>query len=130
MALKTTVDSWKKSKRHKITLPSGVEVEIEVPNLRHLMQVGEIPNNLIDDIGSSPEDAQITPELLQKQQDFYNKLIKATVKAPEITESDVQELPYEDIEFLTEIALRQRESDALGKHIGGLDQHSNYKSVR
>lgn len=121
---------WKSAKRHKITLPSGFEVEIEIPNLPLLIKTGHFPNDLIDAALGAIKRDEITPELINQQSDFYHKLVALTVKFPEITEEDVPELPYEDIELIAEIATRNRDLDAVGHHIAGLHKSAAWRSFR
>lgn len=122
--------AWKTSKRHDVTLPSGVGVAIEIPNLPLLIKTGQLPNDLIDAaIGAIKRD-EITAELINQQSDFYHKLVALTVKEPEITEADVADLPYEDVELIVEIATRNRDLDALGRHIAGLHKSSEWRHFR
>lgn len=125
--------AWKAAKRHKAILPSGFEVEIELPNLAQMVKTGQIPNNLIDAAvrvatGDVPD--KVTPELLAEQAEFYNKLVVLAVKDPEITEEDVEDLPYEDLEMIVEIATRQRDMDAAYRHLGGLEKVESFRAFR
>src|SRR5688572_20448247 len=106
----SALGKWKKAKRHEVTLASGTVVEIELPNLPALIKGGEIPNTLLDvAIAQQKLDAEITPEQIKEQFVFYRFLVAKTVVSPEITEDDVEELPYEDVEMLVEFATRQRD---------------------
>ncbi len=122
--------AWKKAKRHPVTLPSGFEVEIEIPNLPLLVKTGHFPNDLVDAAIGAIQRQEITKELVDQQSDFYHKLVALTVKSPEITEEDVVELPYEDIELLVELATRNRDVDALGRHIAGLHTSREWRKFR
>ena len=127
----TTKAQWKKAKRHIVTLPSGTVVGIELPDLPALMASGDIPNHLIDAAIESANGAQVTPERLKEQADFYRHLILVTVKEPgDLTEEDVDDLPAEDKELLAEIATRQRDYDALGHHIAGLHKSADWRRFR
>lgn len=122
--------SWKKSKFHDVTCPSGTVVTIQIPNLPALIKSGRVPNELLDAaIGSGP-DTEITKEMIEKQADFYNFLVSITVTDPVVEPHEVSELPYEDVEMIASLALRQRDMDAVYKHIGGLDKVSSFRTFR
>lgn len=129
---KKTADSWKTARRHKITLQSGFQVEIEIPNLPSLVKTGQLPNELVTEALKTISDGpgSLTPELIATQADFYDKLVAITVKVPEITEADVKDLPYEDVELIVEIATRQRDLDAVGHHVGGLHTSKDWLAFR
>lgn len=125
--------SWKARRRHTVTLPSGFEAEIEVPNLPLLVKTGQLPNALVAEALGTVQSGKLTVEAISEQSDFYSKLVVATVKEPEITEDDVtgpDPLPFEDVEMLVEIATRQRDLDALGHHIGGLHTSKAWRTFR
>ena len=128
---KTTLAGWKKAKRHAVTLPSGVQVQVEIPNLPALIKTGQIPNDLVDlTIKAAQGDLIVSKELIEQQADFTSKLVALTVKEPEITEDDVADLPYEDCELIVEVATRQRDLDAEGHHIGGLEKSADFRKFR
>lgn len=122
--------TWKSAKYHKVMCPSGVEVTIVIPNLPALIKSGRIPNQLLDAaIGSGP-DTEITKEMVEQQADFYNYLISITVTEPTVEPHEVADLPYEDVEMLASLALRQRDVDAAYRHIGGLDSIPSFRRAR
>lgn len=125
-----TKAAWVKNKSHEVTLPSGTVVEITLPNMPALMRSGKIPNELMNVAMSADEDTEITPELLKEQANFYRFLVSTTVTAPAITEEDVEDLPYEDIEMIVAFALRQRDMDAVYHHIGGLEKVKSFREFR
>lgn len=125
-----SVEGWKKVKRHEITLNSGFEVEIEVPNLPLLIKTGYFPNDLLDTAVSVMQGQKITPEMITQQADFFHKLVAVTVKDPEVEEAQVSDLPYEDIELICEIATRNRDVDALGRQIAGLHNSREWVNFR
>lgn len=123
-------DAWFKAKRHTITLPSGTVVEIELPNVPALIKSGKIPNELLElAIGTGP-DTEVTREMIEQQAEFYNFLVATTVKDPELTPEEVNQLPYEDIEMIVAFALRQRDMDAVYRHMSGLDRVSSFRKFR
>lgn len=125
-----TVKAWKKARRHTVTLPSGFDVDIEIPNLQAMVKTGQIPNHLIDAAIGAIEQDKVTPELIKEQADFYQMLVVAMVKEPQLEPEDFDDLPYEDIELLVELGTRQRDLDAVGAHIGGLHKSSDFRKFR
>ncbi len=124
--------AWKKAKRHDVTLPSGFEVEVEIPNLPQMVKTGQIPNDLLDAALGAIKQQQITPDLIKEQADFFNLLVTTMVKDPVITVEELEndEIPYEDVELLVEIGTRQRDLDALGRHISGLHKVEEWRKFR
>jgi len=127
---KGSLADWKKSKRHEVVLPSGFMVEIEIPNLPQLVKTGHFSNDLMEAAIGVISKQEITRDLIDKQADFYTKLVALTVKSPEITEEEVSELPFEDVEMLVELATRNRDIDALYRHIGGLHRSATWRNFR
>lgn len=127
-----SLSEWKKNKIHAITLPSSTVVEIEVPDLPTLVKTGVIPNELVDIAIGVAQGKKITRDDIVQQADFYNKLCALSVKAPAVSEEDFASgiLPFEDKEMIVEIATRQRDLDAIGHHIGGLEKLSEFKNFR
>lgn len=128
---KPTLEGWKKARTHQVTLASGYEVEIQIPNLPELASSGEFPNHLVEtaiDVASG--ETKVTIEEVKKQAEFYRHLISKTVVTPALTVEDVAEIPFEDIELLASIATRQRDVDALGHHIAGLDANEDWRRFR
>lgn len=128
---KTTLAAWKAAAVHDITLSSGVEVKIVIPNLPELVSAGEFPNHLVETaISVATGETKVTAEEIKAQAEFYRELVSRTLKEPEITPDDVKVLPFEDIELLASIATRQRDVDALGEHIAGLDKSEQWRKFR
>lgn len=127
----TTLAAWKKNAVHPVTLASGTEVEIKIPNLPELVSAGEFPNHLVDTaIAVATGETKVTSEEVKAQAEFYRELVSRTVVTPALTPEDVRELPFEDIELLSAIATRQRDVDALGHHIAGLDSNADWRKFR
>jgi hypothetical protein len=125
-----TLAQWKKAKRHNVTLPSGVTVAIEIPDLPELLKTGQIPNDLIEAAIKSVQGEKVTPELIEQQPEFYKQLVLKTVAEPKLTEADYDDIPYEDKEMIVELATRQRDLDALGHHIAGLHTSRDFRRFR
>lgn len=127
-----TAAQWKKLKTHPITLPSSAVVDIEIPDLPNLVKTGAIPNELVDVAIGVANGKKVTREDIIQQADFYNKLCAITVKNPAVSEDDFASgaVPFEDKELIVELATRQRDLDAVGHHIGGLEKVSAWRSFR
>lgn len=128
-----TAAEWKKNKNHTITLLSGTVVEIRIPDLPTLVKTGNIPNELIDvAISVSEGKKKINRETIIEQADFFNLLCSLTVVTPKVSLEDfaADVLPFEDKEMLVEFATRQRDIDAIGHHIAGLEQVKSFREFR
>jgi hypothetical protein len=127
-----SVSAWKKAAKHVVKCPSGVDVGIRIPDLPALIEAGEIPQNLLDAAlgAASGSDERPSKELIIQQREFTDRLVQLTVIEPKLTEADVSEVPYEDKEFLVAVATRQRDLDAEGKHIAGLDKSERFRRFR
>ena len=134
---------WKQSKVHDVTLPSGFEVKIELPDLATMIKGGQVPNELLDAAtkiaaGQSliaPEDRDDTEksrELIKTISDFQAFLVAQTVKDPEVTKEEVAngDLPAEDVELLVNFALRKTDIDAIGHQLGGLETVDSFRQIR
>lgn len=124
---------WKKNAVHYPMLPSGSVVGMIVPDLNALIESGDIPNHLLDaaiSVAGAPQDQPPTKELLVKQREFTDVLTAKAVVEPKVTEEDARDLPYEDKEMITAIATRQRDLDAEGRHIAGLDKSEKFRKFR
>lgn len=127
---KTSVTSWKSRKRHTVTLASGTVVDIEIPNLPLLIKIGKIPNHLIESAVKLQESRHVTAEDVAEHYDLMRKLVAVTVKAPELTEEQVDDLPFEDVEMLAQFAFRERDMDAVGHHLGDLEKVESFRDIR
>jgi len=133
---KTTKTSWKKAAVHEgVTLPSGTVVSIKLPNLSLMLKTGNIPNSLVEAAvemqnAMSRGTAEITKEMIEQQWDYYSFLVAKTVVEPEITQEEVADIPAEDVEMLVEFATRQRDIDAVYRHIAGLDKMESFRRFR
>jgi nucleotide-binding universal stress UspA family protein len=136
----TSKAQWKRSKTHEVTLPSGAEVKIELPDLAAMIKGGQIPNELLDvatKVGSgqsiaADEDGAEKRKLLGQAVDFNAFLIEKTVVDPKVTAEEVinEEIPAEDADLIVQLALRRTDFDAVGKHLGGLDTVPSFRKFR
>lgn len=129
--------AWKKLAVHRITLHSGMEVVIRIPDLTVLLLGDAVPETLratalgqvFEDIASQiaetggengkPEpdpDAQM--DSLRKLTDLQRWLVVQMLVEPTIEAGDLDEMPADDVNLLTLIAIRERDRDALGVTIG------------
>jgi hypothetical protein len=130
-AAPTRLDEWKAAKLHKnVTLPSGTKVDIILPNLPKMLQTGEVPNPLVQAAVDAQQGQRVTEETIREQFDFYKFLVAQTVKNPALHEDDVADLPFEDIEMLVELASRNRDLDAVGHHLSGLETVGAFRTFR
>lgn len=131
----TDAASWGQAAFHLVTLPSGAVAKIRIPDLPALIETGEIPQHLLDAALGVAAKPNKTPskELIVQQREFTDCLVMQTVIEPPLSEADLDSkhgIPYEDKEMLVEIATRQRDLDAEGNHIGGLEKSEKWRKFR
>lgn len=131
---KLSKTAWKKSKFHEVTLPSGAQVTMRLPNLPEMAKAGTLPNHLLDAaIGAAgaSTDEKSTTDSLKDTAEFNTFIVLAAVVEPaDLTEADVADLPTEDVDMIVALATRQDDMDALGHHIGGLHKSSEWRRFR
>lgn len=122
--------AWTKRAVHHITLPSGFQPDIKIPNLALLAKLNKIPEKLRQiaaqealEPGSGLDAArdstgQIDPEVVKESVELQEWLVIEMVVNPVLTVEDLPGLPQEDLEMLVEIAERRRDTDATGHCIG------------
>lgn len=128
-----TKGDWKKKKAHPVTLPSGAVVEIQIPDLPALIAAGRIPQGLLDvavKAASGQADTNISPEQMKQQKEFTDQVVLVSVVKPEITEADLDDIPYEDKEMIVQFAMRDRDLDAVGNQLGGLQTNEQFRRFR
>lgn len=126
-----TKGQWKKSATHEgITLPSGAVVDIRIPNLPAMVKAGKLPNQLVEVATQAAATGQVPDDLLERLDEYNNFLVVNTVAAPEVEESDVPDLPYEDVEMIVAFATRQIDTDAIGHHLAGLETVDSFRRFR
>lgn len=137
-------EQWKGAKVHTITLPSGAEVDIVLPDLAAMIKGGSIPNELLDvaqkvgsgqpvgDAVTEGEKDGVSKELIGQISEFHAFLVSKTVVNPTVTEAEVLagDLPAEDISVVVQFALRERDFDAVGHHLGGLETVPEFRKFR
>lgn len=132
-SLTSSKTAWKKSGVHKgVVCPSGAVISVRLPNLAELAEADAIPNELVDiaTAAGQVEPDQVPDDALKKLAQLQRFIVSVAVVEPSITPEDVRELPTEDIAFIEQIAYRQRDVDALGNQIAGLDKLAKYATFR
>jgi hypothetical protein len=128
----TSLSGWKKAKTHNVRCPSGVFVKIIIPDLPDLIDSGQLPQHLVESAIAIASRERIKPskELITQQKEFTNVLVEKMVVEPKLSPQDVADIPFEDKEFLVEVATRQTDFDAEGNHIGGLHTSATFRRFR
>lgn len=129
------VGAWKKKRLTggHITLPSGTEVRIEIPNISEMLRANQVPNPLVKfavDAQDALQDMSMDMEKIKEATDFMRWMVSVTVKEPELTPDDVPELPVEDTDMILEFAMRQRDTDTVGHQLHGLETVSAWQNFR
>lgn len=128
---KTTASDWIGQAVHEVTLPSGFKAKIKIPNLPQIIKTGGIPNDLLKAaLKAQSFDVELTEDDLKREAEYNELIVLEAVVEPEITKDDIPSLPYEDLAMLIEIAMRQRDVDAVGHHIGGLETSAEWRRFR
>lgn len=127
-----TLAGWKKNAVHEVLCPSGTRVTIRIPNLARMISAGAIPQHLLDAALGVASGQQATPtvELIKQQSEFTDALVLKAVVAPKLSADDLDDVPYEDMEFIVSIATRARDLDAAGRHIAGLSDLEEFRRFR
>lgn len=127
--------AWKKNAAHSVMCPSGSRITIRIPDIALLVQSGQLPQNLIDvALGRARTDAEEIPtaELVKQEIDFTNFVVKASVVEPVVTDEDLgpDGIPFEDKDFIVQLATRRRDLDVEGEHIAGLNSSEKFRQFR
>jgi hypothetical protein len=138
MPTPSKIDSWKRKRQAggHVTLPSGTEVRIEVPDIMDMLGAGTVPNELVKFAVEASESMalgamDLDAEKFKEAANFKRWVIATTVKEPDGVEpDDIPALPTEDADMLFEFAMRQRDTDALGKHLHGLEKVAEWRQFR
>lgn len=127
-----SVSAWKRAATHYPLCPSGVRVGIRLPDLAEMVEAGEIPNDLVEvALGvASGENKTPSVELIKQQYEFTKLLVQRTVIEPKISDADYADIPFEDKDFLVSLATRQRDVDAEGEHLAGLNKSERFRRFR
>lgn len=125
---------WLRAADHTVTLPSGAVVGIKLPDLPALIEAGELPQGLLDAalkfVSPNAKPEEPSRESIGRDRAFRDLLVQITVTEPKITDADLPNIPVEDKDMIVDFALRQRDLDAVGEHIGGLTKYENFRRFR
>lgn len=128
-----TKEAWKRNRDHLITLPSGTQIKVRLPNLPNLIKGGQVPNPLMKvaiQIATTGSTQGIDEELIAELPDFHRYLVHITAVEPEIALDEVDDIPYEDTELLVALACRETDLDAVGHQLAGLEKIDSYRRFR
>jgi len=134
---------WARRAVHHITLPSGMEVDVRIPDMGALVAADAVPDHLrgavlkrlADDINTFVDDqAETSPgsrhtsveELEQAMKtgaEINDWIVTYMLVEPRLTMDDMRpdsenRPPEEDLELLVKIAQRERDTDARGVRLG------------
>jgi hypothetical protein len=144
-------EQWKGAAVHSITLPSGAKVDIKLPDLAQMIKGGQIPNELLEvaqKVGSgqsigdalaseeqkeADKEKGVSKELIGQISEFHAFLVASTVVEPVVTKEEALTpgfLPAEDLAVIVQFALRERDFDAVGHHLGGLETVPEFRQFR
>jgi hypothetical protein len=125
-----TKANWKKASTSTVTLPSGTEVEIRVPNLPAMVKSGVFPNNLISIAINKITEDEVDESKIKELAEYHDFLVSHMLVKPEVAAEDVKDLPAQDVDMLIAIANRERDMDAVGHHLAGLETHEGFRKFR
>lgn len=129
--------AWKQAGNHVIRLHSGAYVKIRIPDLPAMIEAGHIPNNLLDvalKIAGGAQPKEVNKELIAQSAAFTDVMVTKTVIEPRVgdgeDEINVRDIPVEDKQLIVEIATRQRDVDAEGHYLSGLETSEKFRRFR
>ena len=122
--------AWQKANAHTITLPSGTVVKIKLPNLPEMVKGGSFPNQLLPIAIKRIQEDEITADKISDLADYNRFLVHTMLIQPKVELEDVPTLPPADVDMLISIANRERDMDAVGHHLSGLETVDAFKKFR
>lgn len=122
--------AWQKANAHTITLPSGTVVKIKLPNLPEMIKAGQFPNQLLSIAIKRVQEEEITADKIKELADYHRFIVHTMLIAPKVELEDVPELPPADVDMLIAIANRERDMDAVGHHLSGLETVDAFQKFR
>jgi hypothetical protein len=128
-----SLGGWKKAATHTVRLPSGVYVDIKLPDVAQMIESGAIPQHLLSAalaISGSQKQKELTKEDILEEAEFTAHVITHTVVNPKVSLEDTKDIPAEDKVMLVELATRQRDMDAEYNHIAGLHTSESFRRFR
>jgi len=129
-ATETTKTAWKKNAVHEVTLPSSTKVTIKLPNLAEMVRTGAFPNKLLPIAVKQIAADEVDEDKVKDLAEYHRFLVSHMVIKPAVEEDDVPDLPSEDVDMLVAIANRERDMDAVGHHLSGLETDEEFRKFR
>jgi hypothetical protein len=138
----TSKEAWAKRATHVVACPSGEFVKVRIPNiadmvvgdaipdrlmqaaLRELVDPGSIPlvepaEGEAETNGGAPRRPEYDLDLIKKMAEFMQVVLLRTIVEPEVKDaSELSLFPQEDLDFLIQIARRERYTDWQGRVLG------------
>jgi hypothetical protein len=127
---------WKRRGTYPVACPSGIEVTVRIPDVSELAvdeslpdhlrafalkaTMGELEQDLERQDGESDE-ARVGRQIdtIRELQTFKRAVVSRMIVAdPQPTADDLDGVPHDDLDMLYAIAMRERETDALGRWVG------------
>lgn len=129
------LSAWKRAAGPaQVTLPSGTKVGIVIPDLPEMLRAGHVPNELVKFAQDTQEAIKGVEEFdlekITEATDFMRFMVAATVRDPDISPDDVPDLPTLDRDMILEFAMRQRDVDAVGHQLHGLELVAEWRRFR
>jgi hypothetical protein len=140
----TTAEQWAAAVL-EAELPSGARVRFRFPSLAEIVELGELPPDLLEiavaewkspgsaaelaaepfeQLPDEPSEEQLEQasaaarEVSEKIAGLNRELIARALVEPAMTAAQLQSVPYSDLEYLTRIINRAEPFDAAGRRIG------------
>lgn len=139
-----TADAWMNT-LHDPVLPSGRQVVYRDVTLAELIQLDQLPEDLLElvvtewahpgsatekvleplrELPEKPTKAQrtkateATKAIAEQLREINRQLISLALVQPQMTPEQLTQVPYADLELLTALINRQTAYDAVGRHVG------------
>lgn len=135
-----TTAEWKAAGVHTITVPTGATVRIRIPDLSLLIAEDALPEDLRgsameellgavmglsvqqpngDTAGEKPK-VTLERDDLKRLGELHYFMVAQMLVEPQVSIEELKAggFPNEDLELLTELAMRRRSTDARGKTLG------------
>lgn len=127
---KSAADLKKRAVHENVTLPSGILVDIKLPNLPQMIKSKGIPNDLVDSALAQQDAEKLTREILEETWDWAEFIIPLILVSPKVETDDVKELDPADIQLLLDLGARRTDMDAVGHQLGGLETQKAFREHR
>lgn len=85
----TSIEQWRESRLHEMTLPSGNVMKVKRLGLMDLISQGDIPDTLgplAAELASKQQVRALSLEELKRYADIVNLVVKAAAEEPKVTD--------------------------------------------